>query len=143
MATNTLNRSTTPSVVSFLTTGAIAGAIAGIANSIVFLIGQALGVPFEIATPDMPQLTALNVIPVFLFSFVPGIVAGLLAWLLHRYTSRGNSLFVGIAVVFLLLSFIPDIAMPESVTMSTKAGLILMHIIAGGIITYMISRKTA
>jgi hypothetical protein len=141
--TSTLNTNSTPSITSYMITGIIAGAIAGGINIILFLVGQALGVPFEIAVPPDFVLTPLTLQPIFLFSFVPGIVGAILAWIFNRFVPRGNTVFVVIAVIFLLLSFYPDIAMPETVTVGTKAMLILMHIVAGGIITYMLSRKAA
>lgn len=141
--TNTLNTNTKPVITSYLITGIIAGAIAGGINMILFLIGQAMGVTFEIAVPPDFQLNALNLQAIFIFSFVPGIVGAILAWILNRFVSRGNTIFMGIAIVFLLLSFTPDIAMPETVSIGTKTMLILMHIVAGSIITFMLSRKAA
>lgn len=143
MATTSINTNATPSLVSYLQTGAIAGVIAAIINVIVYFIGRAVGVPFDIigqpGTPIMP----LPVFAIVMFSVVPGIGAAVLAWLLNRYTARGNTIFVGIAVVFLLLSLIPDITMPDPVTMGTRIGLIIMHFVAGGVITYMLSRKAS
>lgn len=141
--TNTLNTNTTPAITSYLITGIIAGAIAGGINMLLFLVGQALGITFEIAVPPDFQLNPLNLQAIFLFSFIPGIVGAILAWIFNRFVPRGNTVFVVIAVIFLLLSFAPDLAMPESVTVGTKTMLILMHIVAGGIITYMLSRKAA
>ncbi len=139
----TLKTTRTPSITAYLITGIIAGAIAGGINMILFLVAQAAGVPFEIAVPPDFQLNALNLQAIFIFSFVPGIVGAVLAWLLHRFVPRGTVVFVVVAVLFLLLSFAPDIAMPDSVTPGTKASLILMHIVAGSVITFMLNRKAA
>lgn len=138
---NSIFTNSVPSLIQYLITGITAGVIGGVVNIILFVIGQSLGVPFEIAVPPLNELNPLNPQVVFMFSFVPGIGAAVLAWLLHRFVPRGKTIFLVIAILFLLLSFIPDITMVDSVTVGTKAGLILMHIVAGGIITYMLHRK--
>lgn len=141
--TKMLNTTTAPGITVYLITGIIAGAIAGGINMVLFLAGQALGVPFEIAVPPDFQLNALNLQAIFIFSFVPGIVGAVLVWALNRFVPRGNMVFVVLAILFLLLSFAPDLAMPDSVTPGTKISLMLMHVVAGGIITFMLSRKAA
>jgi Family of unknown function (DUF6069) len=142
MATTTLTSSrTTPSIVSYLQTGVIAGVIAAIGNVIVYFVGQALGASFDIIMQPSTPVVPLPIVAIVMFSVVPALGAALLAWALNRYIARGNAIFVGIAVVFLLLSIIPDITMPDPVTNATRLGLIVMHFVAGGVITYMLSRK--
>jgi hypothetical protein len=143
MTTSTLNNTTTPSIVSYLQTGVIAGVIAAIANVIVYFVGQAVGASFEIIMQPGTPITPLPIFAIVMFSVVPAIGAAVLAWALNRYVARGNQIFVGIAVVFLLLSLIPDITMPDPVTNATRIGLIIMHFVAGGVITYLLSRKAA
>jgi hypothetical protein len=143
MATISTPRSNVPSLTSYITTGVIAGVISGVLNVIVLYVGKAMGITFEIiGQPGMP-LTALDFMPVFMFSLVPAIGAAFLAWGLNRYVPRGNAIFIGIAIAFLLVSFIPDLTMPDPVTNGTRYGLILMHIVAGAVITYMLARRAA
>lgn len=142
MATTTLTTiRTTPSIVSYLQTGVIAGVIAAIVNVIVYFVGQALGASFDIIMQPGTPVIPLPIPAIILFSVVPALGAAVLAWALNRYVARGNAIFVGIAVVFLLVSVIPDITMPDPVTNATRLGLMVMHFVAGGVITYMLSRK--
>lgn len=142
MATTTLNTSRpTPSIVSYLQTGVIAGVIAAIANVIVYFVGRAVGASFDIIMQPGTPVIPLPIVAIILFSVVPAFGAAVLAWALNRYTARGNTIFIGIAVVFLLLSLFPDITMPDPVTNATRIGLIVMHFVAGGTITYLLSRK--
>lgn len=142
MATTTLNTNrTTPSIVSYLQTGVLAGIMAAIVNVIVYFVGQALGASFDIIMQPGTPMIPLPIVAIILFSVVPALGAAVLAWALNRYVTRGNAIFVGIAVVFLLVSIIPDITMPDPVTNATRLGLIVMHFVAGGVITYLLSRK--
>lgn len=144
MTTSTISTSRSVNWGGLLTTGLIAGVVAAVVNTIVYFIAQALGVDFMIVmggagTPAMP----LAIPAIAIFSIVPGLIAALLAGSLLRFTSNGARIFQIVALVFLLISFIPDLTMPEPATMATKASLMLMHVIAGSVITYMVSRKAA
>ncbi len=143
MTTTTFNTRRTASIVSYLQTGLIAGVIAAIGNLLVYFVGRAIGVSFDIIMQPGTPITPLPIPAIILFSTVPTLGAAVLAWGLNRYVARGNTIFVGIAIVFLLLSLFPDITMPDPVTMSTRLSLIVMHLVAGGVITYLLSRKAA
>lgn len=143
MTTTTFTTRRTASIIRYLQTGLIAGVIAAIANLIVYFVGRSMGVPFDIIMQPGTPITPLPIPAIILFSGVPALIAAVVAWGLNRYVARGNMIFVGIAVVILLVSLLPDILMPEPVTMSTRFGLIVMHLIAGSVITFLLSRQTA
>lgn len=142
MAT-TMNRDTSTSVLSYVQTGLIAAVIAAVVNLVVYFVGQAMGVPYEIIMQPGTPLTPLQIPQILVMSILPGVVAALLAWALNRYLARGNTIFVGIAVLILLLSLVPLVTMAETVTTTTRIALAIMHVATAAIITYMLSRKAA
>lgn len=76
-----------------------------------------------------------------LFTLVPALIAtGLLAWLARR-TANPTAVFVRIAVVALLLSFIPDYLVPvpnRTLLASTIAA--MLHVVAAAIIVPILVR---
>lgn len=76
-----------------------------------------------------------------LFTLVPALIAtGLLAWLARR-TANPTAVFVRIAVVALLLSFIPDYLVPvpnRTLLASTIAA--VLHVVAAAIIVPILVR---
>jgi hypothetical protein len=107
----------------------IGGLIAAVANTIVLFVAQALGTPLQIAMDPSAPAAPLTIVPVVLASALPAIGAGVLLWLLGRFTRRPFTIFLAIAGVFLLLSLGGPLSMP--VPGATKAVLSLMHVVAG------------
>jgi hypothetical protein len=119
----------------------LAALVSAVANAVVFFITAALGVdltgPFM--GPDSPP-APLSVVQVIIASAVPVIAAAVLFWLLARFTPRPVPIFIGIAVVFGLLSLGGPLTLP--VSDGLKASLAMMHVVAGAAITYVIIRET-
>lgn len=109
--------------------GLVGGIIAAVANVIVLLIANGMGVPMDIpAQPGTTTLIPLSAVQVGIASIVPALgAAGLLA-LLGRFTQRPITIFLAISAVFLLLSFVPLLGTP--IVGSTKVVLGLMHLVA-------------
>jgi hypothetical protein len=77
---------------------------------------------------------------VVLFSMAPAAIGTLLYFALMRITGKAAMIFTTIAVIVVLLSLLPILGQPLS-----PAGMVvlaLMHIVAGGVITYWLTRRT-
>lgn len=129
MTTVVTSTARTPGIGRLLGAGAVGGSVAAIVNSVLLLIGKASGVRFmaPLGGPDMPA-QAIGLTQVILFSLVPGIVAALLLALLGRFSRRPYRWFLIIAVVFLLLSWIPDWTLAMD-SVETRLLLSSMHLI--------------
>jgi hypothetical protein len=126
----------TPSITTgrLLTSALISGALAAVANLIVYFISRGVGVPLQVVTPGSSELQVLPFFPVIFASLLPAFVAAGLYALLHRFTARPVQTFQIIAAVVLVLSFISPLAMPTDG--GTKFVLNLMHAVAAGFITW-------
>lgn len=117
-----------------LASGLIGGALAAAVNTALLLIGKAVGVAFlaPVNGPDAP-LTAVQPFNVILLCLMPALVAALLLAGLTRFTRRPRPIFLAISGAFLLLSLIPDWALPMDTT-ATRALLTLMHLVTAALI---------
>jgi hypothetical protein len=110
-----------------------------IANLLVYALGS-------VAVGYDPQFVVLaNASGTILFTVVPAIVAVLLYAALMRFTSNPARIFTNIAVVVLIVSLIPDLTYIPSVPGATSgqtAILMLMHIVAAGVIVWMLTTLT-
>ena len=117
--------------------GTVAAAV--IANLLVYLLGSVV-VGYD------PQFVVLaNASGTILFTVVPAIVAVLLYAALMRFTSNPARIFTNIAVVVLIVSLIPDLTYIPSVPGATSgqaAILMLMHVVAAGVIVWMLTTLT-
>ena len=128
-------RSMTESVATkkLLWVAPLAGVLAAVANSLVWLIAiNMLQIPMLMPLdPTTPMQLPLGA--VVAFSLVPAIGAGVLLALLGRFVKRPLFVFSVVAGLFLLVSFLPDILLPAAT--ATKLTLMTMHIIAAAVIT--------
>ena len=110
-----------------------------LANVLVYFIGSAV-VGYD------PQFIVLaNVSATILFTVVPAIVAVLLYAILLRFSSNPERIFTILAVVVLIISLIPDLAYIPSVPGASSgqtAILMLMHVVAAGVIVWMLTTLT-
>jgi hypothetical protein len=110
-----------------------------LANLVVYLIGSVV-VGYD------PQFVVLaNASGTILFTVVPAIVAVLLYAALMRFTSNPARIFTNIAVVVLIVSWIPDLTYIPSVPGASSgqtAILMLMHVVAAVVIVSMLTRLT-
>ena len=110
-----------------------------LANVLVYFIGSAV-VGYD------PQFIVLaNVSATILFTVVPAIVAVLLYAILLRFSSNPTRIFTILAVVVLIISLIPDLAYIPSVpgaSTGQTAFLMLMHVVAAGVIVWMLTTLT-
>lgn len=117
-----------------LIAGLAGGALAAAANTALLLIGKAAGVSFlaPIGPPGSP-LQAIQPFNVMMLCLVPALVAALLLAGLIRFTRRPQPIFQAVAGAFLLVSLIPDWALPMD-SLATRILLSLMHLVAATLI---------
>lgn len=117
----------------------VAGISAAILNAILFLIGSSMGaVPASVRIPDANG-QPLTLVPVFVSSMLPALVAGLVLFLLIRFTKKPLRVFNIIAAVILVLSFASPFSIPN-VTTGMIVLLELMHVVVAGIVVYVFNR---
>lgn len=117
----------------------VGGAIAAVANMVLYGVSRAAGVDF-IATYD-PSAGPAPLLPFLpaVSSFVPSIVAALLMLGLGKATKRPATPFIVIAAVFTVLSL--GGPMRLDATMGTKVVLSLMHFVAAAAISVPLVRR--
>ena len=117
--------------------GTVAAAV--IANLLVYALGSVV-VGYD------PRFVVLaNASGTILFTVVPAIVAVLLYAVLMRFSGNPARIFTNIAVVVLIVSLIPDLTYIPSVPGATSgqtAILMLMHVVAAGVIVWMLTSLT-
>lgn len=118
--------------------GIAAASVAAIANAMVFLIITVLGAEVMVAPPGSVQAIPLGVLPVILSSFVPGVAATVLLYVLGRLTPKPLKAFWAISALFLLFSFNGPISLP--VGGMNKAILGLMHVVAAASIVGILTK---
>mgnify|MGYP000088380244 CR=1 FL=1 len=124
-----------------LQAGLIGGAIGAIGSFVVYFIGKAMGIPFEIMPPGATELDALPVVMIAVANVVPGLIAGGVLALLARFVAQPVRIFQIISLIFLIVSFASPFTQPAEVTMGTKLALNLMHIVAAGGIVWSLTMR--
>lgn len=122
--------------------GAIMAAIAAaVANGVIFLIGDAAGsfpndVTFEGSNGEAMSIELGSVIG---GSIIAVMAAGIVFAVISRLSSRPERLFSMIALVLLILSFIPPFTIPDAPGDMIVA-LLLMHLVGGAIAIWTLTR---
>lgn len=131
---------TSPGVGRTLLVGLLAGLTAGIANIVVLFVTSALfNLSYLIPMGGPGSEPVPLPLPALIITCVlPALAAALYYWALGRFTNRATPIFVGSAVVALLLMSAPPLLMP--IDFGTVLGLEFMHLVAGAIITYGLVR---
>jgi hypothetical protein len=119
--------------------GLLGGAIAGVVNTVLLYVGQAVnGGPLMMTTPGSAGPEGLDLFMVLFLSFGPGLAAGIAFWALARNTARPTRwLLVLAAVVFAAFFFGPFNAASGVVAIVI---LELMHIGAAAPILWSVLR---
>lgn len=118
--------------------GLIGGIIAAFINSLLFFLGQALnGGVLELTDGPVAEL---SIFMVLMASIIPGIVAGLIYLVIHRFTVKPRRWFIVLAaVIFILSVFQPISAASNPIVLGT---LEMMHLGAASAIVLFILRAT-
>lgn len=117
----------------------VAAVVASVANIALLLVGK----PYA---PAPETFGPFHVMPVVMWTVVGTIGATLTYKFLHRISANGNRVFLFVAAVTLLLSFIPDYMLKDMPAGGLFGGasmhaiylLMLMHVVAAGIITWFL-----
>ncbi|PIR58672.1 MAG: hypothetical protein COU69_04555 [Candidatus Pacebacteria bacterium CG10_big_fil_rev_8_21_14_0_10_56_10] len=117
-----------PSFQTYLQAAVVAAVIATVANTVIFLVGQALQVDFMVQFPGATDLQPVQLAMVAVSSVVPVAVAVVLLAVLQRLVVAGMKVFESIAVIVLILSLIPLWLSPANI--ATTTSLSLMHLAA-------------
>jgi len=120
-------------------TGLVLGVIAVIPALLVYWVLRLVGVPFEAAPslggqPELVGSWQVIVVPV-----VCGVLGGALA-ATFRTLYHGPRVAALVLATLTLLSCVPVVLQPAAVPTSTRVGLIALHLIVGGILTWGLSR---
>ena len=115
--------------------GVLATVIATAATPIVAAAGQAIGISLDVGGAPIPVL-GFGTLTAF-FSLIGVVMAVALA----RFARRPRSTFVRTTVVLTALSLVPDVLAPAAPT--TKALLMLTHLVAAAIVIPAVARKLA
>ena len=120
----------------------LAGAIAAGINSVLFLIGSAIGlIDAAVLVPGMN--TPITIGPVIMSSFIPSLIAGLVLGVMNYFLNKPFKVFRIVALVLLILSFSnPFMAIP-GIPLGMGIWLDVMHIVVAGTVVYCFGRFTA
>jgi len=116
---------------------ATAGSVA-VLNLIFYFATKAFGIPYLIAIEGSmePLPSALIVVS----SIMPVVAATILLYLLGKFLSQPFRVFTIISVVALIISIAAPLTQPSDVVLSTRIGMIVMHLISGGTIIAALNR---
>jgi hypothetical protein len=145
MTTATLQTETLAPAGRIWTTGLIAGVVAGIANLVIYFIASALGVPFNIAPPDVPAPPFALMVVIVSILFI--LIGTFVLTLMPRFSKRPISTWRTVAIVALVLSLGQPLLLLTGMMgppppISTVISLGIMHIVAGVIAIYFLTTRT-
>jgi uncharacterized membrane protein YoaK (UPF0700 family) len=127
-AGGTVSESESLGTGSFVRRGALAAALAGVANAVLVLAATTLGVA--------PGFRPVALPPVLLFTVLGVAGATAVYWLLHRRTSNPDRTFLRVAAVVLVLSLLPDVGLLSADPAATVPGVVVlmaMHVVAAAV----------
>ncbi|GAA3239940.1 DUF6069 family protein [Dactylosporangium siamense] len=122
-----------PATRSLLLAGVAATAVASVATAAVAAAGHAAGISLDMSGAPIPVLGFAMLTAVF------SLVGLGIAALLRRFARRPRATFVRVAVALTVLSLVPD-AIADSAA-STKALLMLTHLVAAAIVIPAVARR--
>jgi len=107
--------------------GGVSGFVGGAVATVVWLGAEKAGVPTVVEIPNV-GLTALQWTNLMVVSVTAGLGAALVA-LLADGRRAARRIFTGTALAVLALSMAPLFTQPETVTLSTRLTLGVMHVV--------------
>lgn len=120
----------------------LAGAIAAGINSVLFLIGSAIGLVDEsVLVPGMN--TPITIAPVMMSSFIPSLIAGLVLGVMNYFLNKPFKVFRIVALVLLILSFANPFMGIPGIPLGMGLWLDFMHVVVAGTVVYCFGRFTA
>ena len=127
-----------PSFKPSIIAAALGGVTAAFINSILYFLFHAAGIiPNNVYVRENQPM---SVVPVIFSSIVPSLLAGVVFYLLCRYTRNGHRVFSIIAIILLLLSFANPFVAIEGVPLGMALALDVMHIVVVASLPYFFTR---
>lgn len=125
-------------IQNLLKIGLLAGLIAALLNLAIFYISKFIG---SISNNYLlPGGNPLSIASVVLSTLLSGLVASLVLFVLSKFTKNPIKIFSIIGFIFLLLSMAGPFGTPN-LPIGMRVTLSLMHIVAGIIIIYGLTKK--
>lgn len=117
----------------------IAAATSVVINALLFYIFRATGTINDniFVQPNQP----LTIVPVIISSIIPTLIAGLVFFLIEKFTNNGFKIFSIISIVLGLLSLVGPFTAIQGVTTSYAIVLDLMHLVVVGVLLFFINRE--
>ena len=120
----------------------LAGAIAAGINSVLFLIGSAIGlIDAAVLVPGMN--TPITIVPVIMSSIIPSLIAGLVLAGLNYFLNKPFKVFRIVALILLILSFANPFMGIPGIPLGMGIWLNVMHVVVAGAVVYCFGRFTA
>ena len=120
----------------------LAGVIAAGINSILFLIGSAIGLmDASVLVPGMD--TPITIVPVIMSSIIPSLIAGLVLGVMNYFLNKPFKVFRIVALILLILSFANPFMGIPGIPLGMGIWLNLMHVVVAGTVVYCFGRFTA
>lgn len=140
MSTTTATQTTattanSPTVGALLLAGSAATVAAAVATSAVAAAGQAVGISTAVAGAPIPVSGFAVLTAIF------SVLGLLIAMGLRRFARHPRTAWIRTTVVLTVLSFVPDVLADATIT--TKALLILTHVVAAAIVIPVVARRLA
>jgi hypothetical protein len=126
-------------IQNLIKTGFLAGLIAVLLNVTVFFISTFIGSISKNVL--LPGGNPLSIAPVVMSIFLSGLVASLVLFALSKFTKNSIKIFSIIGFVFLVVSMAGPFGTPNLPT-GMRITLALMHLIAGSVIIYFLTKKS-
>ena len=120
----------------------LAGAIAAGINSILFLIGSAIGLVDE-SVLVQGMNTPITIGPVIMSSFIPSLIAGLVLGVMNYFLNKPFKVFRIVALLLLILSFANPFMGIPGIPLGMGIWLNVMHVVVAGTVVYCFGRFTA
>lgn len=120
----------------------LGAALAAVVNVFLWAVMQfvlQLNLQVQLGGPTSP-LEPLSVVPVIVATIIPGLIAGVFLWLVGRFTPRPYTIFLVIAIVALLISFLAAFLLP--VGLVQRIGMNTMHVGAAVPIIWALMTRT-
>jgi hypothetical protein len=120
----------------------LAGVIAAGINSILFLIGSAIGLmDASVLVPGMD--TPITIVPVIMSSIIPSLIAGLVLGVMNYFLNKPFKVFRIVALILLILSFANPFMGIPGIPLGMGIWLNVMHVVVAGTVVYCFGRFTA
>ena len=130
---------TNPTKSKIINAALVAGGITAASNIAAYFIARASNVSLLVAIPPgSPTMQALPLTAVVLASIVPAFVGAAVLAILRRFAPRADLIFQILSAIIVVVSLGGPLRQPTDD--ATKFVLNLMHVLAGGIIVYGLTR---